>query len=77
MRRSAISFAACTALSACGDPAPPPPPVVPPALVQPVAASCPPFRVEGDVARCLIRQRAAIDRANAQLAEIGRIAGAR
>ncbi|HMO07710.1 MAG TPA: hypothetical protein PKD10_08685 [Paracoccaceae bacterium] len=51
--------------------------MVPPALVQPVAASCPPFRVEGDVARCLIRQRAAIDRANAQLAEIGRIAGAR
>lgn len=63
-------------LGACGEPrrvvvAPP----VPPELLQPVAAACPPVATEGDVARCLIRQAAAIRQANGQISAIAEIVG--
>lgn len=48
-------------------------PAVPADLLAPVAVRCPEFRTEGDVAVCLTRQRAGLDRANAQLAAIAGI----
>jgi hypothetical protein len=75
MRLPAITCAALlTLLAGCGEPrrvvvAP----TVPPDLLVPVEFQCPEVQTEGDVARCLIRQAAALRQANGQIAAIAEI----
>lgn len=63
-------------LAGCGEaprPVVAPPPAVPADLLAPVAVTCPPVATEADVATCLIRLDAGLDRANAQLAAVAQI----
>lgn len=75
MRRSAIFCAVL--LTACGDPSARlvPAPPVPADLLAEVRVICPPVMSEADVAACLIRQRAGLDRANGQITALREILG--